>query len=125
MNEQDPSKNIIIKDSNQNAAADRYLIFEKAALDKLRSQADQSKPVGFLPLRVRLAALTAIFITASGIIWSVYARIPIQVNGQATIIPEGVISSILTRTSGIVFAFPSQYPSFDAVKSMSVTAGLK
>ena len=103
MNEQDPSKNIIIKDSNQNAAADRYLIFEKAALDKLRSQTDQSKPVGFLPLRVRLAALTAIFITASGIIWSVYARIPIQVNGQATIIPEGVISSILTRTNGIVY----------------------
>ena len=97
------STEISSEDSNKNSAADRYLIFEKAALDKLRSQTDQTKPVGFIPLRVKYAALAAMLITAFGVIWSIFARIPIQVNGQAVIIPEGVVSSIFAKSNGIIY----------------------
>jgi len=83
-------------------AADRYQIFEQTALERLRSGSDQSKPVSFLPMPVRLAAITAITITGLGILWSIFARVPVQVNGVAAIVPEGVISSAQARTDGVL-----------------------
>jgi multidrug resistance efflux pump len=84
-------------------AADRYQIFEQAALDRLRSGSDQSKPVGFLPLPVRLAAISAITITGLGVLWSLLARVPVQVNGLATIVPEGSVSSAQARVDGVLY----------------------
>ena len=83
-------------------AADRYQIFEQVALEKLRSGSDQSKPVAFLPLPVRLSAITAVLISGLGVLWSVLARVPVQVNGIAAIIPEGAVSSALARTDGVL-----------------------
>lgn len=84
-------------------AADRYQIFENAALERLRSGSDQSKPVGFLPLPVRLSAISAITITGLGVLWSVLARVPVQVNGVATIVPEGTVNSAQARVDGILY----------------------
>jgi hypothetical protein len=84
-------------------AADRYQIFEQAALERLRSGNDQSKPVGFLPLPVRLAAISAITIAGLGVLWSLLARVPVQVNGLATIVPEGIVSSAQARVDGVLF----------------------
>jgi multidrug resistance efflux pump len=83
-------------------AADRYQIFEQAALERLRSGSDQTKPVGFLPLPVRLAAISAITITGLGVLWSFVARVPVQVNGLATIVPEGSVSSAQARVDGVL-----------------------
>ena len=83
-------------------AADRYQIFEQIALERLRSGSDQSKPVSFLPMPVQLAAITAIMITGLGVLWSIFARVPVQVNGIAAIIPEGVISSAQARSDGVL-----------------------
>ncbi len=84
-------------------AADRYQIFEQAALERLRSGNDQSKPVGFLPLPVRMAAISGIGITALGLLWSMLARVPVQVNGLATIVPEGSVSSAQARVDGVLY----------------------
>ena len=83
-------------------AADRYQIFEQTALEHLRSGSNQSKPVVFLPMPVRLAAITAIMITGLGMLWAIFARVPIQVNGIAAIVPEGIISSAKASTDGVL-----------------------
>ena len=84
-------------------AAHRYQIFEQAALERLRNGSDQSKPVGFLPLPVRLMATAAIGITGLGVLWSVLAQVPVQVNGIGTIVPEGTISSAVATIGGTLY----------------------
>lgn len=82
--------------------ADRYQIFEQAALERLRSGSDQTKPTDFLPLPVRLAAITAMAITGLGLLWSVFARVPVQVSGVAAIVPEGAVNSVQAKVDGIL-----------------------
>ncbi len=83
-------------------AADRYQIFEQVALEKLRSGSDQSKAVVFLPLPVRASAITAVAIAGLGVLWAVVARVPVQVKGVATIVPEGSVISALSRADGVL-----------------------
>ena len=86
--------------SDGQAAADRHQIFEQIALERLRNGSDTSKPVSFLPLPVRLTALAAVTITGLGVVWSFTARIPVQVNGLASITPEVPVSSAIARVDG-------------------------
>ena len=83
-------------------APDRFQIFEQTALEHLRSGSNLSKPVSFLPMPVRLAAITAILITGLGVLWAIFARVPVQVNGVAAIVPEGIISSAKASTDGVL-----------------------
>jgi len=87
-------------DAGNIAAADRHQIFEQIALERLRSGSDTSKPVGFLPLPVRLTAGAAVAITGLGVLWSVMARVPVQVNGLASMTPEVPVSSAIARVDG-------------------------
>ena len=89
--------------SPKQTAADRYQIFEEVALEKLRHGGDQDKPVVFLPLPVRASAIAAIVITGLGVLWAVFARVPVQVNGVATIIPLGSLNSATARTDGVLY----------------------
>lgn len=84
------------------AAADRHQIFEQIALEKLRSGGDTSKPVGFLPLPVRLTTVVAVSITGLGVLWACLARVPAQVNGVASIAPEVQVSSAIARLDGVL-----------------------
>lgn len=84
------------------AAADRHQIFEQIALEKLRSAGDTSKPVGFLPLPVRLTTVVAVSITGFGVLWACLARVPVQVTGMASIAPEVKVSSAIARVDGAV-----------------------
>ena len=85
---------------DKQAAADRHQIFEQIALERLRSGSDTSKPVGFLPLPVRLTVAAAVSITGLGVLWSLTARVPVQVNGLASITPEVPVSSAIARVDG-------------------------
>lgn len=85
------------------SGAERHRIFEQVALERLRAGQDQTKPVGFLPLPVRATALSAIAITLGGVLWSVLARVPVQVNGIGLIIPEGTVSSVQAGVSGTLY----------------------
>jgi len=87
---------------DKQAAADRHQIFEHIALERLRSGSDTTKAVEFLPLPVRLTAVAAVSITALGVLWSLLARVPVQVNGLATMTPEVQVSSAIARTNGEV-----------------------
>jgi hypothetical protein len=89
--------------SPKQTAADRYQIFEEVALEKLRHGGDQDKPVVFLPLPVRASAIAAIVITGLGVLWAVFARVPVQVNGVATIIPLGSLNSATARADGVLY----------------------
>jgi hypothetical protein len=84
-------------------AAERYQIFEQVALEKLRLGSDQGKPVVFLPLPVRASAIAAIVITGLGVLWALLAKIPVQVRGTATIIPEGPMSSAVAGADGVLY----------------------
>ena len=88
--------------SDRTSAADRHQIFEQIALERLRSGGDASKPVGFLPLPVRLTAIAATSITALGVLWACLAKVPIQVAGVASIAPEVQVSSALARSDGVL-----------------------
>ena len=83
-------------------AADRFEIFEQVALEHLQAEADSTKPAQFLPLPVRLTAVAAAGIALLGLLWSVLARVPIQVNGTAAIVPPGGLESLNAATSGIL-----------------------
>lgn len=84
------------------AAADRHQIFEQIALEKLRNGGDTSKPVGFLPLPVRLTAMAAVSITGLGVLWACLARVPVQVNGIGSIAPQVQVSSATAKVDGVV-----------------------
>ena len=88
-------------DRNQ-VGADRHEIFEQIALEHLRSGADTSKPASFLPLPVRFSALSALVVTGLGISWALLARVPVQVNGVASIIPQVQVSSATAQIGGIL-----------------------
>jgi len=83
-------------------AADRFEIFEQVALEHLQAEADSTKPAQFLPLPVRLTAVAAAGIALLGLLWSVLARVPIQVNATAAIVPPGGLESLNAATSGIL-----------------------
>lgn len=81
-------------------AAERFAIFEKVALERLQAGSDSTKAASFLPLPVRLTAIVAASIAGIGVLWSVLARVPVQVNGTAAIVPEGGLGSLVAGTSG-------------------------
>jgi hypothetical protein len=81
-------------------AADRFQIFESVALERLQAGSDSTKPAAFLPLPVRLTALAAAAIAGIGVVWSVLARVPVQVNGTAAIVPSSGIGTLLAPTAG-------------------------
>ena len=81
-------------------AADRFQIFESVALERLQAGADSTKPAAFLPLPVRLTAIAAAAIAGIGVVWSVLARVPVQVNGTAAIVPSSGMNTLLAPNSG-------------------------
>jgi hypothetical protein len=81
-------------------AADRFQIFESVALERLQAGADSTKPAAFLPLPVRLTAIAAAAIAGFGMVWSVLARVPVQVNGTAAIVPSSGIGTLLAPNTG-------------------------
>lgn len=84
-------------------AADRFAIFEQIALERLQAGADATKPASFLPLPVRMTAIAAAGIAAVGVLWSIVARVPVQVNGTAAIVPPSGLSSLVAASNGELF----------------------
>ena len=83
-------------------ANDRFEIFEKVAMERLHAGTDATRAARFLPLPVRLTVIAAAGISVLGVIWSVVARIPVQVNGMAAFVPLGGLESLNAPTSGIL-----------------------
>ena len=81
----------------------RFRIFEQVALERLQAGSDLTQPVSFLPLPVRLTALVATGIVGAGVAWAFTARVPIQVNGTAAIVPESALNSLSAPVGGTVF----------------------
>jgi len=88
---------------SERRAADRFAIFEQVALERLQAGADATKPASFLPLPVRLTAIAAAAIAGIGVLWSIVARVPVQVNGTAAIVPSSGLGSLNAGSSGEVF----------------------
>lgn len=88
--------------SKSSSAAERFSIFEKVALERLQAASDSTKPASFLPLPVRLTAIAAIAIAGLGVLWSIVARVPVQLNGTAAILPVAGIRNLIAPTSGFL-----------------------
>lgn len=82
--------------------ADRFQIFEKIALERLQAGSDSTKAASFLPLPVRLTAVAAAGIAGLGLLWSIVARVPVQVNGVAAIVPASGLSTLAAGTTGVL-----------------------
>jgi len=87
-------------DGNSSKAADRFQIFEAVALERLQTGSDTTKPAAFLPLPMRLAAISAAVIAGMGIVWSILAKIPVQVDGIGAFVPSNGMGSLIAATSG-------------------------
>jgi len=98
--DQSPEQASDVVDSSSKIAADRFQIFESVALQRLQTGTDATKPVSFLPLPVRLTAIAGAAIAGIGVVWSFVARVPVQVNGIAAIVPSSGIGSLVAATSG-------------------------
>ncbi len=84
-------------------AADRFAIFEQVALERLQAGSDATKPASFLPLPVRMTAIAAAAIAGVGVLWSILARVPVQVNGTAAIVPPSGMASLTAGANGLVY----------------------
>lgn len=82
------------------SAGNQYGVFEKAAIERLRLNSETTRQATFLPLPVKVTALAAVGIAFTGLIWSFVAKIPVQVNAIAAIIPEAGIRSLYAPTDG-------------------------
>ena len=76
-------------------------------MERLRAGADATKPASFLPLPVRLTAIAAASIAGLGVLWAVFARVPVQVNGIGVFVcmcttPRSQVRSLEAPTSGIL-----------------------
>lgn len=88
--------------SESGRAADRFSIFEQVALERLQVGSDSTRAASFLPLPVRLTAVAGIAIAGVGVAWSILARVPVQVNGTAAIIPTSGMGSLIAPTDGFL-----------------------
>jgi hypothetical protein len=82
------------------SAGNQYGVFEKAAIERLRLNSETTRQATFLPLPVKVTALAAVGIAFTGLVWSFVAKIPVQVNAIAAIIPEAGIRSLYAPTDG-------------------------
>ena len=92
-------KNNLNKKTN---SGDRFELFERVALEKLKTGSFTTNPAFYAPLPTRLVAITASTTIFIGVIWSIFARVPIQVNGTAVFIPEASLGTELAEVSGTV-----------------------
>mgnify|MGYP006266300283 CR=1 FL=1 len=83
-------------DSNTRAL-DRYAAFEASALTRLQRETGAT---ALLPLPVRLTAIAAAGLSGLGVLWSLLAQVPIQVEGTAAFVPSQGIGSLVAATSG-------------------------
>ena len=88
--------------SGSRRAADRFEIFEQVALERLQAGSDTTQPAAFLPLPVRITAITAVGIAGLGVLWSILARVPVQVNGTAALVPRNGLGSLTAASSGVL-----------------------
>jgi hypothetical protein len=93
---------LVTNSSDSGRAAERFSIFEQVALERLQAGSDATKPASFLPLPVRLTAVAAITIAGLGVLWSILARVPVQVNGTAVIVPAAGMGSLTSPSNGFL-----------------------
>jgi len=86
-----------------NRTIDRFQIFEAIALERLSIDSEGTKPASFIRLPVRLAIITTFAIAGFGVCWSFFARIPYLVEGYATFVPRGGMSSLVSFTTGNIY----------------------
>ncbi|MFM1812624.1 MAG: hypothetical protein RLZZ336_1562 [Cyanobacteriota bacterium] len=84
-------------------AGERFALYEREALERLRAGAELTQPASFLPLPLRLSALVLTGIAIAAVLWSLLARVPVQVKGVAVILPTSRINSLTAETDGTLY----------------------
>lgn len=91
------------KGINPISGNNQFEIFEKSALDNLKSNNTNSLATSFIPLPVKLIAFSGSVLVLFGLIWAFVARIPIQVNGFAAFVPIGGLDTVIANESGTLY----------------------
>ncbi|MBX9976772.1 MAG: hypothetical protein K2X98_00780 [Alphaproteobacteria bacterium] len=77
------------------------LIFRDEALSHLSSPGDMNKLVTLTRPYTWILLIIFIMLTGIGILWSIYVRIPITLQGQGILIPKGGIFESITAPEGV------------------------
>jgi HlyD family secretion protein len=88
------------KSETSERAFDRFTVFEAAALEHWQHGSDATRPIVFLPLPLRWTTASAAAVTLLAVAWALLARIPLQVHGTATIIPDQGINTLVAAGHG-------------------------
>ena len=75
-------------------------IFETRALRKRHQSGDKQTPIVVLSPPLRLTLGFGVVLASVGVLWSVLARIPIEVNGTGVLLPVGVINNVRAAVDG-------------------------
>ena len=78
----------------------RFAQLEAHALARLSQGAAHGKTASALPLPTRLGVITSAMLTGLGLLWSMLAEIPVQVEGTAAFVPSHGLGSLVAPTSG-------------------------
>ena len=77
-------------------------IFRKSLLDKLSSPEQLDKMIVITPPSFWIALSGAAIIVVSAVVWSVFGRLPVNVNTQGIYVNEEGTQSVYSETSGVV-----------------------
>jgi len=75
-------------------------IFETRALRKRHQSGDKQNPIVVLSPPLRLTLGFGVVLACVGVLWSVLARIPIEVTGTGVLLPVGVINRVRAAVDG-------------------------
>ena len=90
------------QEPKESKAGERFELFEKAALEKLKTGSFTTNPAYFLPLPTKWTAITSSVSIVLGIIWAFTAKVPLQVKGVGAIVPETPVISVSAEVDGRV-----------------------
>ena len=75
-------------------------IFSEEALKKRRIPGDLAGPITLLTPPLKASLFFALGLVAAGVLWSIYARIPITIKAIGVLVPVSTIDSVSSKTNG-------------------------
>ena len=75
-------------------------IFSEEALKKRRIPGDLAGPITLLTPPLKASLFLAFGLVAVGVLWSIYARVPITTKAIGVLVPVSTIDSVSSKTNG-------------------------
>ena len=101
-------------------------IFSEEALKKRRIPGDLAGPITLLTPPLKASLFLAFGLVAVGILWSIYARVPITIKAIGVLVPVSTIDSVSSKTTWPAnppACWPATYPPIIIASSLREVGG--